>query len=112
MKLILVAALVMASITPAFAEQCVAPDDQEMKDMSTDELSTEFCKAHLISAKRLNEGMENLGRFDPKPFPNADTEFDQCLGRLKKIVSVLAKRGVPEISVPALCKQTRSKPSS
>jgi hypothetical protein len=83
-----------------------------MPSVATDELSTEFCKAHLISAKRLNEGMENLGRFDPKPFPNADTEFDQCLGRLKKIVRVLAKRGVPEISVPALCKQTRSKPSS
>ena len=94
---------------PVMAGTCVALDYQEMKDMSADELTVEVCKAHASANESLSEGIENLGRRGPKPYPNADTEFEQCMGQITRIERVLESKGVLKASIQALCEQAGAK---
>jgi hypothetical protein len=102
-------AFILLSI-PALAGTCVALDYQEMKDMSTVDVTVEACKARKAAGEYLDQTIENIGGRGPKPYPNAQADFDQCMGQVTRIERVLESKGVPKESVPELCKQAAAKP--
>ena len=101
-------AFILLSI-PAFAGTCVALDYQEMKDMSVEEVTIEACKARKAAGEYLDQTIENIGGRGPKPYPNAQADFDQCMGQTTRIERVLESKGIPKSSVPELCKQAAAK---
>jgi hypothetical protein len=97
--------LLAALAAPAFAGPCVALDYQEMKDMPADELVKEACKARAALDQNYNENELNLNtRSGPKPFPNAQDNFDMCAGQITRIDRVLESKGMRKDSVNAACK--------
>jgi len=104
-------AFILLSI-PALAGTCVALDYQEMKDMSAEEVTIEACKVQKAAGEYLEQTIENIGGRGPKPYPNAQADFDQCMGQAARIERVLESKGVPKASVPELCKQAAAKPAA
>jgi hypothetical protein len=97
---------------PALAGTCVALDYQEMKDMSAEEVTMEACKVQKAAGEYLEQTIENIGGRGPKPYPNAQADFDQCMGQATRIERVLESKGVPKASLPELCKQAAAKPAA
>jgi hypothetical protein len=104
-KLVPVFAFLLACATPAFAGPCVALEYQEMKDMSADELAAAACKAREANKENFNEAMTNIDtRRGPKPYPNAESNQDQCNGQIERILRILKAKGVSE-KLHELCAQ-------
>lgn len=105
MKKLLVALAAAGALTsPAFAGPCVALDYQEMKDMPTDELAKEFCKAGDERSTNMDEVLSNLRVTNgPKPFPTASDNFDQCDGQMTRIQRVLQSKGMDKQKVDDFC---------
>ncbi|AWL04255.1 hypothetical protein ACFOHT_10000 [Massilia oculi] len=108
MKKFIAAAALSAISSATFASPCVALDYQEMKDMSVEELALEACKASASAVSSFEKNMENLGRRGPKPYPDAQADFDQCMGQSARMERVLAAKGVPKEKIPAVCEQARA----
>jgi hypothetical protein len=110
-KLVAGCAFILLSV-PAFAGTCVALDYQEMKDMSAEEVTVEACKVQKAAGEYLDQSIENIGGRGPKPYPNAQADFDQCMGQAARIERVLESKGVSKRSLPELCKQAAAKPAA
>ena len=90
---------------PVFAGPCVALDYQEMKDMSVNDLVMAACKANGANENNFNQSMLNIEtRRGPKPFPDAERDYDVCQGQIDRMTRVLNSKGVAE-KLPVLCKQ-------
>lgn len=112
MKNIVVGVVAFALSVPALAGRCVALDYQEMKDMSTVDVTVEACKARKAAGEYLDQTIENIGGRGPKPYPNAQADFDQCMGQVTRIERVLESKGVPKASVPELCEKAAAEPAT
>jgi hypothetical protein len=100
------AALVLpcAFAAPAIAGPCVALDYQEMKDMSADQLAKEYCKLNDVLSENMDQTMANLDtRYGPKPYPNAQDNFDQCHGQIERVERVLESKGMQRESAIKVC---------
>jgi hypothetical protein len=101
--------LLAALAAPAFAGRCVALDYQEMKDMSADQLLDEACKARVSGAQSYDEKKLNLdARGGRQPFPNAQENFDQCIGQISRIDRVLESKGLTKEKVIDVCQARKA----
>lgn len=105
MKNIALALVLLSAVSaPALAGSCVVLEYQEMKDMSTEELLKQACAARMAGSQSMDEKIKNLdagaGRL---PFPNAQQNFDQCVGQIDRIDRVLAAKGMSKEAVIAAC---------
>lgn len=82
-----------------------------MKDMITEELLKQACAARLAGSQSMDEKIKNLdagaGRL---PFPNAQQNFDQCVGQIERIDRVLASKGMEKNAVIAACQGNTGQP--
>lgn len=102
--------LAMCAAAQASAGPCVTLDYQEMKDMSTEELIAEACKANQISIENFDKGLANLsGRHGPE-YPNTKENFQQCQGEVDRMLRVLRAKGMQE-KIVNLCKQRPQQPT-
>lgn len=103
-KHIIVLAALASLAVPAFAGPCVALDYQEMKDMSADQLAKEYCKLNDVLSENMDQTMANLDtRYGPKPYPNAQDNFDQCHGQIERVERVLESKGMQRESAIKVC---------
>jgi hypothetical protein len=103
-QLFVLAALAVLA-APAFATPCVALEYQEMKDMSVNDLVVEACKDNDKNELNFKSYLLNIeSSRGPKPFPDADKDYDVCKGQIERIVRVLNSKGITE-KLPALCQQ-------
>jgi len=104
--------LAMCAAAQTSAGPCVTLDYQEMKDMSTEELIAEACRANRISIENFEKGVENLStRQGPEQFPNTKENFQQCQGEVDRMLRALRTKGVQEKLVD-LCKQRPQQPTT
>jgi len=95
-------ALLCAVAAPAFAGPCVALDYQEMKDMSTNDLVKEACKARTNWKSSFDESIASPSL--SRSAQEARRDYEQCSGQMDRMVRILSSKGVTD-KLYALCEQ-------
>ena len=92
---------------------CVQLDYQEMKDMNTEDLVSEWCEVRLVLSRNLEDGIDALGQRGPKLDEAAhQDEFDQCMGQSKRIARALETKGIPKKDLLNMCLAKKINPPS
>ena len=93
----------------AHAGRCAPLEDEKITGLSTEQLAAETCKASKINATNYDEIMANVdARQGPVPYPGAQDNFDQCEGKIDRMLRALRSKDVHE-KIDDLCKHAATK---
>lgn len=103
LKTLLLALCVTAS--PVTFAQCAALDYQEMKEMSAEELTREYCNYHREAAKAVDASISSYLHNSKAASQNEQNVSEQCWGQRDRIGRVLKQKGIePSKELWAKCR--------